>query len=163
MASDERRPRQLTRSLNRLLLKYTSRDEVTLLDRGTGGVPDVRAAVESYEEKSPLYGFLQYRRRKIVLKYVPEGMSRLVQGRLCPLLYIAIPAIADTLPVHSPHNGPISVNPRQVLPAGYYLRIQSARRSDGKCTVIGLSITRSIRINNVVFELATPPTVDGNR
>ncbi|KAF3395359.1 hypothetical protein DPV78_008536 [Talaromyces pinophilus] len=64
-----------------LLLKYASRDEVTLLGRGTGGVPDVRATVESYEEKSPLYGFLQYRRRKIVLKYVPDGMSRLVQAR----------------------------------------------------------------------------------
>ena len=67
--------------LTRLLLKYASRDEVTLLGRGTGGVPDVRATVEVYEEKSPLYGFLQYRRRKIVLKYVPDGISRLVQGR----------------------------------------------------------------------------------
>ncbi|EEA26132.1 hypothetical protein TMatcc_005618 [Talaromyces marneffei ATCC 18224] len=64
-----------------LLLQYASRDEVTLLGRGTGGVPDVRATVEGYEEKQPLYGFLQYRRRKIVLKYVPEGMSRLVQAR----------------------------------------------------------------------------------
>jgi hypothetical protein len=53
---------------------------VTLLGRGTGGVPDVRVAVEGYEEKSPLYGFLQYRRRKVVLKYVPDGVSRLVQG-----------------------------------------------------------------------------------
>jgi hypothetical protein len=44
-------------------------------------VPDVRATVEGYEDKSPLYGFLQYRRRKIVLKYAPEGMSRLVQGK----------------------------------------------------------------------------------
>jgi hypothetical protein len=66
--------------LSRLLLKYSSRDEVTLLSRGTGGVPDVRVAVEGYEEKSPLYGFLQYRRRKVVLKYVPDGVSRLIQG-----------------------------------------------------------------------------------
>ncbi|GKZ24032.1 hypothetical protein AbraIFM66951_010530 [Aspergillus brasiliensis] len=56
-------------------------DEVALLDRGTGGVPDVRNAIDSYEEKSPLYGFLQYRRRKVVLSYLPEGMSRLLQAR----------------------------------------------------------------------------------
>jgi hypothetical protein len=64
----------------RFLLKYVSRDEVSLLGRGTGGVPDVRTAIEGYEEKSPLYGFLQYRRRKVVLKYVPDGISRLLQG-----------------------------------------------------------------------------------
>ncbi|BAE62938.1 unnamed protein product [Aspergillus oryzae RIB40] len=62
------------------LLQYVSRDEVALLDRGTGGVPDVRNAIDGYEEKSPLYGFLQYRRRKVVLSYLPEGISRLVQG-----------------------------------------------------------------------------------
>ncbi|OGM41484.1 putative GPI-anchored cell surface glycoprotein [Aspergillus bombycis] len=63
------------------LLQYVSRDEVALLDRGTGGVPDVRNAIDGYEEKSPLYGFLQYRRRKVVLSYLPEGISRLVQAR----------------------------------------------------------------------------------
>ncbi|RHZ52218.1 putative GPI-anchored cell surface glycoprotein [Aspergillus thermomutatus] len=72
------------------LLRYVSRDEVNLLDRGTGGVPDVRSAIDSYEEISPLYGFLQYRRRKVVLSYLPEGLSRLIQGtstlaRLCAL------------------------------------------------------------------------------
>ncbi|KAK9558381.1 hypothetical protein V6Z88_004685 [Aspergillus fumigatus] len=63
------------------LLRYVSRDEITLLDRGTGGVPDVRSAIDSYEEISPLYGFLQYRRRKVVLSYLPEGLSRLIQAR----------------------------------------------------------------------------------
>lgn len=70
---------------SRFLLRYVSRDEVALLDRGTGGVPDVRNAIDGYEEKSPLYGFLQYRRRKVVLSYLPEGMSRLVQGWWSPL------------------------------------------------------------------------------
>lgn len=64
----------------RLLLKYVSRDEMALLGRGTGGVTEVRNAIEAYEEQSPLYGFLQYRRRKVVLRYMPEGVSRLVQG-----------------------------------------------------------------------------------
>ncbi|KAL4920425.1 hypothetical protein BDW62DRAFT_208942 [Aspergillus aurantiobrunneus] len=49
--------------------------------RGTGGVPDVRNAIENYEECSPLYGFLQYRRRKVVLSYLPEDLSRLVRAR----------------------------------------------------------------------------------
>ncbi|RJE20900.1 GPI-anchored cell surface glycoprotein [Aspergillus sclerotialis] len=64
-----------------LLLRYVSRDEVTLFERGTGGVPEVRNSVDGYEEKSPLYGFLQYRRRKVVISYMPEGLSRLVQAR----------------------------------------------------------------------------------
>ncbi|KAL4887440.1 hypothetical protein BJY04DRAFT_175937 [Aspergillus karnatakaensis] len=63
------------------LLRYVSRDEVTLHERGTGGVPDVRNAIEGYEECSPLYGFLQYRRRKVVLSYLPEELSRLVRAR----------------------------------------------------------------------------------
>ncbi|EPS32509.1 hypothetical protein PDE_07469 [Penicillium oxalicum 114-2] len=62
------------------LLHYTARDEVALLDRGTGGVPDVRNAVDHYDECSPLYGFLHYRRRKVILRYMPEGLSRLILG-----------------------------------------------------------------------------------
>ncbi|KAJ6119675.1 hypothetical protein N7523_003955 [Penicillium sp. IBT 18751x] len=64
-----------------ILLHYTARDEVALLDRGTGGVPEVRNAIDNYEETSPLYGFLQYRRRKVILRYMPEGLSRLIQAR----------------------------------------------------------------------------------
>ncbi|ERF73351.1 hypothetical protein EPUS_08293 [Endocarpon pusillum Z07020] len=64
------------------LLKYVTRDTIDLLQRGTGGVVEVRIAIEAYEEKSPVYGLVQYRRRKVVLKYVPEGTSRLLQARL---------------------------------------------------------------------------------
>jgi hypothetical protein len=64
----------------RFLLKYVTRDTIDLLARGTGGVVEVRIAIEGYEEKSPVYGLVQYRRRKVVLKYVPEGTSRLLQG-----------------------------------------------------------------------------------
>ncbi|KAE8131782.1 hypothetical protein BDV38DRAFT_263437 [Aspergillus pseudotamarii] len=80
----------LTEAGGWFLLQYVSRDEVALLDRGTGGVPDVRNAIDGYEEKSPLYGFLQYRRRKVVLSYLPEGISRLVQGiSLLPVIPIS--------------------------------------------------------------------------
>ena len=67
----------------RFLLKYEdgSRDTVEVFKTGTGGVPEARNAVESYQEKSPLYGMVQHRRRKVILKYVPEGTSRILQGR----------------------------------------------------------------------------------
>ena len=64
----------------RFLLKYISRDEVDLLDRGSEGLVEVQDAVNRYEEQSPLFGLIQYRRRKVLLKYVPEGTSRLLQG-----------------------------------------------------------------------------------
>lgn len=51
-----------------------------LLADGVGGVNEARSAIESYEEKSPLYGLVHYRRKKFILQYVPEGTSRLLQG-----------------------------------------------------------------------------------
>ncbi|KAL5002172.1 hypothetical protein BDV10DRAFT_131438 [Aspergillus recurvatus] len=71
----------LTEAGGWFLLRYVARDEIALHERGTGGVPDVRNAIENYEECSPLYGFLQYRRRKVVLSYLPEDLSRLVRAR----------------------------------------------------------------------------------
>ena len=47
-----------------------------------GGVAEVRSAITKYEEKSPLYGLVQFRRKKVILKYVPDGTSRLLQVRL---------------------------------------------------------------------------------
>jgi len=61
-------------------LHYISRDEVEILSHGSGGLSEASAALAKYTEKSPLYGFLLYRRRKILLKYVPEGTTRLLQG-----------------------------------------------------------------------------------
>ncbi|KAI0840391.1 hypothetical protein F5Y06DRAFT_285768 [Hypoxylon sp. FL0890] len=63
------------------LLKYANRDEVELYNRGNGGIVDIRGAIAKYEETSPLYGFLRYRRRNVILKYQPEDCSRLVQAR----------------------------------------------------------------------------------
>lgn len=65
---------------HRFLLKYASRDEVELLGRGNGGIVEIRNAIAAYEEPSPLFGFLRYRRRNVLIKYVPEHCSRLVQG-----------------------------------------------------------------------------------
>ncbi|KAF1989909.1 hypothetical protein K402DRAFT_410550 [Aulographum hederae CBS 113979] len=65
-----------------LLLKYVSRDEVDILTKGHGGVVEARAGIVQYTETSPLYGFLLYRRRKVIIKYIPDGTSRLVQVRM---------------------------------------------------------------------------------
>ena len=65
----------------RLLLKYSTRDEVDLLKKGKGGVSELRGAIATYTEESPLYGFLRFRRKSVLLKYVPEGTSRLLQGK----------------------------------------------------------------------------------
>ncbi|KAI4112148.1 MAG: hypothetical protein LQ339_000156 [Xanthoria mediterranea] len=64
------------------LLKYATRDEVTLLNRGSGGVVDIRDTVAQYDDQSPLYGFVHYRRRKVILKYIPDGTSRLLRARV---------------------------------------------------------------------------------
>ena len=47
----------------------------------------MRTNVESYEEESPLYGYLKYRRRNVIMKYLPDDCSRLIQGKCeCALL-----------------------------------------------------------------------------
>jgi hypothetical protein len=50
------------------------------LERGNGGIVEIRSAIAQYEEASPLLGFLRYRRRSVLIRYVPEGCSRLVKG-----------------------------------------------------------------------------------
>lgn len=57
-----------------------TRDEVDVLGRGSGGILEIRNAIASYDEPSPLFGFLKYRRRNVLIKFVPEGCSRLIQG-----------------------------------------------------------------------------------
>ena len=72
----------------RFLLEYKSRDEAGLLEKGNGGLAEVEEVVNRFGEQSPLYGFIHYRRRKVILKYIPEGTSRLLQGEpLPPLLH----------------------------------------------------------------------------
>ena len=51
-----------------------------LLERGNGGLAEIEEVVNRFGEQSPLYGFIHYRRRKVILKYIPEGTSRLLQG-----------------------------------------------------------------------------------
>lgn len=46
----------------------------------------MRTAIAGFEEESPLYGFLRYRRRNVIVKYLPEDCSRLIQGELLYML-----------------------------------------------------------------------------
>lgn len=51
---------------------------------------EIRNAIAQHtedQEESPLFGFLRYRRRNVVIKYVPESCSRLVQGERAAFNY----------------------------------------------------------------------------
>lgn len=76
----------------RFLLKYTSRDEVDVLAKGNGGTVDMRNNIAQYEETSPLFGLLRYRRRNVLIKYLPEGCSRLIQGMSQAYLLFSCPS-----------------------------------------------------------------------
>jgi hypothetical protein len=99
----------------RFLLKYATRDTVELLERGTGGVSEASLAIDKYDEKSPLYGLVQYRRRKVILKYVPDGTSRLLQGLCIHIAARTLIDFANSSP--SPARSPISIHPRNIRPA----------------------------------------------
>ncbi|KAI9671429.1 MAG: hypothetical protein M1831_004338 [Alyxoria varia] len=81
----------------RFLLHYTSRDEVDIFAQGTKGLAELQVQVAQYTENSPLYGCLSYRRRKVLLKYTPEGTSRLLLARTS----VHFQAISDRF---SPHD-----------------------------------------------------------
>ncbi|SPO03040.1 uncharacterized protein DNG_05721 [Cephalotrichum gorgonifer] len=85
------------------ILKYAARDEVELLGRGNGGVSEIRNAIAEYEETSPLYGFLRYRRRSVLIKYLPEDCSRLIQARVT----VHFLAVCERF---SPHDSTFSIS-----------------------------------------------------
>jgi hypothetical protein len=64
----------------RFWIKYITRDEVELLKKGSNGTEEMRAAAMAEPDDSPLYGFVRFRRRNILVKYVPEGTSRVLKG-----------------------------------------------------------------------------------
>jgi hypothetical protein len=75
---------------NRFLLHYTARDAVDVLEQGTNGVDGMKDAAVSYIAKEgdgraakPLFGLVQFKRRKVLIKLVLDGTSRLIQGEYC--------------------------------------------------------------------------------
>lgn len=73
-------PGYAKQEVHRFLLQYVSRDGVELLASGRNGVSEARNVITAYTEASPLYGLIIYRRRRTLIKYIPEGTSRLLQG-----------------------------------------------------------------------------------
>jgi hypothetical protein len=72
----------------RFLLHYTARDAVDILEQGANGVDELRDAISKYVEKEseggstpkPLFGLVQFKRRKVLIKLILDGASRLIQG-----------------------------------------------------------------------------------
>lgn len=78
-------PTELTRP--RFLLHYTARDAVDVLSQGVKGIAEMRQAAEAHcnvkdPPPSPIFGMIHFRRRKLLVKLVLEGASRLLQGWL---------------------------------------------------------------------------------
>ena len=67
----------------RFWIKYISRDEIELLTKGSNGSEGMRASAMIQPEDSPLYGFIRFRRRNVLVQYIPEGTSRVLKGRNC--------------------------------------------------------------------------------
>ncbi|PWW79521.1 hypothetical protein C7212DRAFT_341801 [Tuber magnatum] len=65
----------------RFWIKYTSRDDVELLCRGNNGSEEMREASSKEPNDSPLYGFIRFRRRNILIKYIPQETSRVLKAR----------------------------------------------------------------------------------
>lgn len=95
--------------IDRFLLKYSSRDEVELLEKGNGGIVEIRNAIAGFEEESPLYGFLRYRRRNVIVKYLPEDCSRLIQGWFSLLLMSLFPSFGSAVICVANHHRMLTV------------------------------------------------------
>lgn len=71
----------------RFLLYYTARDVVDVLSQGVKGIAEMRQAAEAHcnndgPPPTPLFGMIHFRRRKLLVKLVLEGASRLIKGSL---------------------------------------------------------------------------------
>jgi len=71
----------------RFMMKYSSRDDIELLGTGGSSVREMRELAYTEPNDSPLYAFVRYRRRNILIKLVPEGTSRVLKGELDQLNY----------------------------------------------------------------------------
>ncbi|KAJ6261901.1 hypothetical protein Dda_2700 [Drechslerella dactyloides] len=63
------------------LMKYETRDDIALLGKGASAVKEMRELISEQQDDSPIYGFIRYRRRNILIKLVPENTSRVLKAR----------------------------------------------------------------------------------
>lgn len=140
-------------------MKYTSRDEVDILGRGNGGIVEIRNKIAQYEEPSPLFGFLLYRRRKVLIRYVPEECSRLVQGETIPVHGLLKKGLTEC---DSSSSCPLQccdgtfLSPRRSIP---YIIIQRTQRLDAVCCLFS---AYSFWLDLVVDKFVTEEAVNGD-
>lgn len=125
------------------LLKYASRDEIEILDNGSGGISEIRAAIARYEEPSPLYGFLRYRRRSVIIKHIPADCSRLVQARAA----VHFNAICDQFP----HNTTFEISDAKDLKDSKLSAACSLHAATGSSSSSTSSLRRR-RLNEIAEE-----------
>ncbi|MCJ1380016.1 hypothetical protein MMC17_003119 [Xylographa soralifera] len=135
------------------LLKYITRDEIDLLRAGTGGVVELRDAVTEYEEKSPLFGLLHHGREQVLLKYLPEGTSRLLQARLA----VHLQAIVEKFAHHTllSFASPTELSETTLPSSISQLKISSSVKSSD-------SSLRTRRLAEIAEETGEPPDRDSN-
>jgi hypothetical protein len=66
--------------VSRFLIKYVSRDEVELLAQGDNGAPEMREHLANEPDDAPLFGYIRFRRKNVLVKYIPEAASRVIKG-----------------------------------------------------------------------------------
>ena len=126
---------------------------MTLLNRGSGGVVDIRETVALYDEQSPLYGFVHYRRRKVILKYVPEGTSRLLRGT--PFTQLKGPYLKSlTIALISTSRRSLPSHYRAIQPTRYHLFIHIRQGAQRCCPVFGMLTAHCLRFCQILQRFA---------
>lgn len=87
------------------MIRYTSRDDVELASKGRHGSTDIREFLAAEPDDSPLYGLVRHRRRNILIKYVPEGTSRVLKG-----IWYTVRRVYSMLRCNSSLTGPLSTD-----------------------------------------------------
>ena len=145
----------------RFLLKYVSRDEVVLLGRGNGGIVEIRNAIAQFEEPAaPLFGFLRYRRRNVVIKYVPEECSRLVQGESCRTVRSNF---RRELTFVSTSDSSLQCRHRTIFPTRYRLPYRLLERASRYDSFRRLFSAYCVRFYFLLHKLVTETASNGDR
>lgn len=98
-----------------------------MLAQGAKGLTEMKAAADACYamsepgKHSPMYGMIDFRRRKVLLKLVVEGTSRLIQGALATTPFGKFPVAANRLS-HSARAGALDLRNRPLYQPRDHLR-----------------------------------------
>ena len=96
------------------------------MTKGGDGAEGMRAVVMREPEDSPLYGFIRFRRRSVLVKYVPEATSRVLKGELRIFFFLSLSCLIGVVMlmcgvVGSEMSGPFFAGCREIHAPRYYL------------------------------------------